>query len=302
MKKALRPLLILLLLAGHQWAFAQIDRGQLLADLKTLSSDEYGGRQTGENELARTYLLDALSEFISSYPTMVDTFGFLNRLRKQYTGHNITVTVPGTKYPDRYIVLSAHYDHVGTRDGVVYNGADDNASGTCALLALARHYRNNPPKHSIIFAFFDAEEMGLKGADRFVEDPPVDRDKILLNINMDMVSRNPDRTINICGQYDFPELAKFLKKAKKKTDLTVTQMHEGPEYTGANNWTMSSDHGMFLKRGIPYLYFGVEDHPGYHQPSDDFSEINPDFYYEVVQFVKETTNVFDKKLRGKSLR
>jgi Zn-dependent M28 family amino/carboxypeptidase len=302
MKHTLTFILFLAVVVASQEAYAQINRDQLLDDLKTLSSDEYGGRLTGDNELARNYLLEALTEFAPSYETLVDTFGFLNRLRKQYTGHNITVTVPGTKYPNRYLVLSAHYDHVGTREGVIYNGADDNASGTCALLALARHYQKNPPKHSIIFAFFDAEEMGLKGADRFVEDPPVDRDKILLNINMDMISRNPDRTINICGQYDFPELEKYLKKAKKKTDLTVTQLHEGPEAKGSDNWTMASDHGMFLKRGIPYLYFGVEDHPGYHQPSDDFAEINPNFYYEATLFVLETTRIFDKKLRGKALR
>ena len=75
--------------------------------------------------------------------------------------------ITGTKYPDSYLVLSAHYDHLGIRRGNIYNGADDNASGTVALLALAQYFRENPPKHSIIFAFFDAEELGLKGADRF---------------------------------------------------------------------------------------------------------------------------------------
>lgn len=273
---------------------AQIDKTQLLKDLEILSSDEYAGRATGENEKARTYLVNQLKEITPAYSTLIDTFGFLDFMKKQHTGHNVVAKITGTKFPKHYIVLSAHYDHLGIRDGNIYNGADDNASGTAALLALVAHFKKNPPKHSILFAFFDAEELGLKGADRFVEDPPVERDQILLNINMDMISRNHDNTINICGLYDFPKLNQVLKKVIKQHELTITTMHEGPEYTGSDNWTMSSDHGMFLKRGIPYLYFGVEDHPGYHQPTDDFAFINPDFFYAVTTLVGLTATRFDQ--------
>jgi len=278
---------------------AQIDKTQLLTDLEILSSDEYGGRVTGENEKARNYLLEQLKGAVPAYPSVVDTFGFLDFLKKKHTGHNVVVKINGSKYPEHYLVLSAHYDHLGTRDGKIYNGADDNASGTAALLSLFQHFQQNPPKHTIIFAFFDAEELGLKGADRFVEDPPVDLDKILLNINLDMISRNDQQTINICGTYDFPKLLSPMKKVIKKSELTVTKMHEGPEATGADNWTMSSDHGMFFRKGIPYLYFGVEDHPGYHKPEDDFEFITPDFYHQVTGLIKNISERFDQKLKKK---
>lgn len=278
---------------------AQIDKNQLLKDLEVLSSDEYAGRGTGKNEQARSYLIQQMGEINPAYSTLVDTFPFLDWRRKKWTGYNIVGQITGTKFPDQYIVLSAHYDHLGIRKDKIYNGADDNGSGTAALLALLHHFQKNPPQHSIIFAFFDAEELGLKGADRLVEDPPVARERILLNINMDMIGRNPDNTVNICGTYHFPMLNRPLNKVIRQRTLSVTKKHEGPNYKGADNWTMSSDHGMFLKRGIPYLYFGVEDHPGYHTPEDDFEYINQDFYYEVVNLVKTTTEHFDRKLNGK---
>lgn len=279
---------------------AQIDKSQLLEDLKILSSDAYAGRLLGENEKARNYLLDRVAEYDAIYAEKVDTFRFMDRLKKIHTGHNVIVQVKGTRYPDKYLVLSAHYDHVGIQGGEIYNGADDNASGTAALLALLPYFQSNPIRHSIIFAFFDAEERGLKGADRFTEDPPVPLEQILMNINLDMIGRNDENTINICGTYQFPELTKPLEKVIRKTDLIVTKKHEGPAYKGGDNWTRSSDHAPFADKDIPYLYFGVEDHPGYHQPSDDFEFINQDFFVQVVDLVQKTTERFDRKLKKKA--
>lgn len=293
-----KPLIFILCLTSPVFLSAQINETQLFKDLEILSSDEYGGRPSGDNEKARTYLLERLKDMPPAYAEKVDTFGFQDFLKKVRTGYNVVTKVTGTKYPDRYLVLSAHYDHLGIRKEKIYNGADDNASGTAALLALARYFQENPARHSLIFAFFDAEELGLKGADRFVEDPPFNRDQILMNINLDMVGRNNENTINICGTYDFPKLNRPLKKVIKKSSLNITKKHEGPGFEGADNWTMSSDHGKFLARGIPYLYFGVEDHPGYHKPTDDFEFINLEFFKTVTSLVKDTTERFDKKLRG----
>ena len=297
----LQPLLFIVFLSIPYFLLAQIDETQLFKDLEILSSDEYGGRPSGDNEKARTYLLEQLNDMAPAYAEKIDTFGFQDFLKKVRTGYNVVTRVEGTKYPDQYIVLSAHYDHLGIRRDNIYNGADDNASGTAALLALARYFQENPPRHSLIFAFFDAEELGLKGADRFVEDPPINRDQILMNINMDMVGRNNENTINICGTYDFPALNRPLKKLIKKSTLNITKKHEGPGFEGSDNWTMSSDHGKFLARGIPYLYFGVEDHPGYHKPTDDFEFINLEFFKTVTNLVKDTTERFDKKLKGRRM-
>lgn len=289
--------LTLILLLTSLSLSAQLNQTRLAKDLKILASDEYGGRPTGDNEKARNYLLAQLEDVAPIYAEKVDTFRFMDRLKKIHTGYNVVVQVEGTRYPDQYLVLSAHYDHLGVREGEVYNGADDNASGTTALLELVRYFKENPTRHSIIFAFFDAEERGLRGADRFTEDPPVPLAQIKMNINMDMVGRNNDNTINICGTYQFPVLTKPLKKVIRKSDLIITKKHEGPGYKGADNWTGSSDHARFAKKNIPYLYFGVEDHPGYHAPTDDFEFINLDFHYQVTELVRQTTERLDRKVQ-----
>lgn len=291
------PLLTFTLLLTSFSLTAQLDRNRLAKDLEILASDEYAGRPTGDNEKARNYLLEQLKDLAPAYAEKVDTFRFMDRLKKIHTGYNVIIQVEGTRFPEKYLVLSAHYDHLGEREGEIYNGADDNASGTTALLELVRYFKDNPARHSIIFAFFDAEERGLQGADRFTEDPPVALDQMLLNINLDMVGRNNDNTINICGTYQFPELSKPLKKVIQKSDLIITKKHEGPDYKGADNWTGASDHARFAQKDIPYLYFGVEDHPGYHAPSDDFEFINLDFFYQVTELVRQTTERFDKKAR-----
>src|SRR5690606_18370697 len=100
---------------------------------------------------------------------------------------NVLGWIKGTENPDSFIVISAHYDHEGVKKGIIYNGADDNASGVSALFSFAEYFKSNPPKHSVILAAFDAEELGLRGSKYFVENPIVPLEKIRLNINLDMV-------------------------------------------------------------------------------------------------------------------
>ena len=97
--------------------------------------------------------------------TYLQPFSFYKRFTKKvYDCNNIIGKITGTKHPEKYIVLTAHYDHVGEKNDKIYNGADDNASGISGILAAAAFYKKNPPKHSIIIIAFDAEELGLEGA------------------------------------------------------------------------------------------------------------------------------------------
>ena len=202
---------------------------------------------------------------------------------------NVVGYVAGTRRPGRYIVVSGHYDHVGIGRPVagdsIYNGADDNASGTAAMLELARYFAANPPGHSIIFVGFDAEESGLRGARAFVENPPVPRDSIIMNVNMDMLSRSERGELYAVGTYAHPALKPYIDRARVEARLKLLTGHEGPTATGSDNWTNSSDHGPFNRAGIPFLYFGVEDHAGYHAPSDEFRFITPDFYVNAIETV-----------------
>ncbi len=265
----------------------------LLAHVQELSSDKYEGRRTQEpgNLLAGEYIRRRFEAFgLSAFDsTYMQPFSFYSRWHKQrYDGLNLIGYIKGAEFPDQYIVLSAHYDHVGQRNGAIYNGADDNASGAGALLEMARYFSLHPPKHSIIFAAFDAEELGLRGADHFVEEPPVPLKQILLNINMDMISRNARNELFVVGTGYNPFLRNPVEKLSEGCLLSISFGHEISEPGQPDDWTMASDHGKFHQKNIPFLYFGVEDHEDYHQPTDDYERIMPEFYARAAEFILES--------------
>ena len=117
---------------------------------------------------------------------------------------NVIGRIGGTDDGARAIVVSAHYDHVGVRDGVTYPGADDNASGVAVLLAVARQLRRAAPRHPVLLVAFDAEELGLRGAEALVGSPLLPASTVALNVNLDMVSRNDDNEIFAAGTYQTP--------------------------------------------------------------------------------------------------
>ena len=194
------------------------------------------------------------------------------------------------------IVISAHYDHVGMKDSTtIYNGADDNASGTVALLALARYFTTNQPDNNIIFAFFDAEEDGLQGAKHFMQSVVVDSSFIKLNINMDMVGRGDKNEIYAVGTYFHPELKLYVKEAAKGKSIKVLFGRDDP--SKKLNWINSSDHAPFHKAGVPFIYFGVDDHADYHKPTDTAEKIKAVFYLETIAMIKDTVKHLDANLR-----
>jgi hypothetical protein len=129
---------------------------------------------------------------------------------------NVMGYVRGTAAPGEYLVVSAHFDHMGKKGGTIYYGADDNASGVAALLAIAQYFAAHPPQHSIIFVAFDAEEKGLQGAKTFVRNPPVKKDAILLNVNMDMIGRNTGNEIFISGTFSFLNFVRWWNRCVRR--------------------------------------------------------------------------------------
>lgn len=296
-----RRLIVCVFLFANAPIIAQeVDSLRLLSNLKELAADKYEGRNIGEkgNALARAYVIEQF-EAIGLRPidsTYVSAFTFWSRFkRRRYDGKNIVGWIKGCQYPERYIVVSAHYDHVGIKNGRIYNGADDNASGTCALVELADYFIQYPPQHSIIIVAFDAEEVGLQGAKCFVDEPPVPKDSIILNLNMDMISRNDSSTINICGTHHYPFLKPICRQVTDTSALNVTYGHDGSK-KWEQDWTYSSDHGSFHRANIPFLYFGVEDHQDYHKPEDDFENIQPTFYVNAVRMIIAITREMDAQL------
>jgi hypothetical protein len=275
---------------------------ELLSLQKTLSSDTFAGRGTGENQKAQklitTYFENiGLEKFNNSYSSK---FTFKDRKTKKERGAtNIIGYIKGTKYPNKYIVIGAHYDHLGIVNDTIYNGADDNASGTAALLVLAKHFAKYQPQHSIIFAAFDAEELGLHGSKSFVDHPPVALKDIKLDFNFDMISRNPNNEIYVVGTFPYPQFKPLIDVLRKDSSLKVSYGHDDPKDKTKDYWMFSSDNGPFHEKGIPNITFSEEDHPSYHKPTGDFVNINPIFYQNVVKLIQKTIENIDQNFPAK---
>jgi hypothetical protein len=222
----------------------------------------------------------------ASLPPMVD-------------GVNLLGLVRGTAHPDRYIVVSAHYDHLGMKEGRIYDGADDNASGSAAILAIAEWAIAHPPQNSILFAWFDGEESGLLGSEAFVERPPIPLEKIAADVNLDMVSRSVKGELFAAGAWRWPVMQPLIDSLVAVSLVTLRQGHDGG--AGEDDWTHRSDMGPFHDKRIPFMSFDVEEHIDYHQPSDIVQNIQPEFYYRSVRAIAEFLRRLDASLDAVAL-
>jgi Zn-dependent M28 family amino/carboxypeptidase len=277
----------------------RIDGPGMIDAMAVLAHDSLEGRRVGTPgaERARSFLLREFEQrgLVPVGAVRTQEFEFTGRGGTTPTrGVNVMGMVRGTVHPDRYIVVSAHYDHLGIRNGQVYNGADDDASGTAALLALGEWIREHPQRHSLIFVAFDAEESGLRGARAFVANPPVPIDRVLMNVNLDMVSRSPRNELFAVGTRAYPYLRSYVDEAARLSKIELLTGHEGPGLPPGDDWTDSSDHGPFNDARIPFIYLGVEDHPGYHQPSDDVQDITREFYVEAMETALDLLLILDR--------
>ena len=164
------------------------------------------------------------------------------------------------------------------------------------LFAIAVYFKKNKPAHSIIYAAFDGEESGFLGSAKFIKEPPVKKESILLNINMDMVAHNDKNELYASGTYHYLALKPTLEQIAKTAKVKLILGHDRPEQK-SDDWTNQSDHFVFHRQKIPFVYFGVEDHKDYHQPTDDYANINRKFYVQAVETILEAVKMFDKDLK-----
>ena len=290
--KVFKVLLVFIILNGCSRV---IKPKQLFTDVKELSSDRYKGRKTGtaENQMAAEYIVGRFKSIgLKAYADdFRKPFTFKEKSGTEVKATNLIGYIAGKK-PDA-IVISAHYDHVGESKGEVYNGADDNASGVGGLLAIAEYFSKNKPEHTLIFAAFDAEEAGLQGAKAFVRNLPVDSARLKLNVNMDMISRSKKNELYVVGTFHYPLLKSHVVTTHPKIKLLFG--HDDPKL-GKDDWTNQSDQAAFHAKRIPFLYFGVEDHPDYHQPTDDYEKIDKAFYNNAVSSILEVVKNLDQSV------
>lgn len=269
---------------------------QLLKDVEVLASDAYQGRKTGTKgaEMARAYITARFQKLgLKSYPQNVNyaqEFTFNSRGGAKVNGTNVIGYIPGKT--SNVIVVSAHYDHLGVVKDEVFNGADDNASGTAGLLKIAAYFSKNKPNNTIIFAAFDAEEMGLQGAKAFVANPPVPINTISVDLNMDMISHSDKGELYVCGTFKYPALKKHVDTNRK--DIKVILGHDDPKL-GHDDWTNQSDQGAFNAKNIPFLYFGVEDHKDYHKATDEYETITKQFFSNAATAVLDVVKSLDNQ-------
>lgn len=277
--------------------FKILDSLQMVTDLQQLSSDAFKGRQAGTPEIALSH------ELIQNRLRQagVDSFatGFFQPFTLSGLEHkNLLAVIKGSLKPDEYIVLGAHYDHIGVRtsDGNVYNGADDNASGVAAVLAAAKYFKAHPPKHSVVFALWAAEEVGLRGSKYFTDNLPgtLTLAQIKFNLNLDMIARSDNNKIWGCGTYSYPAYKYLIDSLQGKTTVELKAGFDSP--SSPQNWTNLSDQGSFHAKGIPFLYLGVEDHADYHKVTDEFSKVDPARFNENANIAAQMMLLLDRKL------
>ncbi len=172
------------------------------------------------------------------------------------------------------LVIGAHYDHIGAMKAAkdnsdsIYNGADDNASGTAGLIAVADAFAKveQKPARTVVFVAFSAEEKGLLGSSWFVNHPPFPEKKIIAMLNMDMIGRNADHLLWLVGTRESPDIARIVKRLNKKTGFTL--LYEKGGLIGG------SDHYSFYSKDIPFMFFFSGFHDDYHQTGDEAEKIN----------------------------
>lgn len=272
---------------------------QLYADVRILAADDMQGRLVGTtgSARARTYLIERLRA-IGVEPVLA---GFEQPFEAEHDGDvlkgvNLIGRIRGSGKSDRVLLIGAHYDHFGSRDGKILNGADDNASGVAVLLSIAERFARERPVHDVVFALWDAEEQGFYGSKAFVAEPPLPLSRIVLNLNLDMMSRSDRDELWLAGAHHSPFLRARFEQLAAQAPVSLKLGHDGPPWKGTDDWTDGSDHSVFHHKGIPFAYLGVEDYPDYHQPSDDFAAIPKDFFARSAATALLAARLFDREL------
>jgi hypothetical protein len=305
---------VLLVLAGacaggslSRAGTASPDSMRVRSDIEFLASDALSGRGTGTagNDsatawAARRYAALGLKPML---PTFLQPFTARSAMLAHNGGaaalpsNNVVAYLPGTSDALRHqvIVIGAHIDHLGTSTAgaldpdakdAIRNGADDNASGTAAVLELARLLSARPLRRSVLFVNFSGEELGLLGSQYFVEHSPVPLDSIVAMLNFDMVGRLRDDKLIVYGVATARELPALLDSANATVGLTVRGVGDG---------FGPSDQSSFFAKNIPVLHFFTDLHDDYHRASDDADKINAAGEAKVIALAAGVARAIDAR-------
>lgn len=298
---------------------------ELKKHLYIVASDSMEGRETGSvgQKKAGKYLISQYQKDNIAFPKGAQNYyqhipaAFLNAKKNENLpdSENIWAYIEGTEKPDEIIVLSAHYDHIGTKKGAVFNGADDDGSGTVALLEMAQAFQlakkaGHGPKRSILFLHVTGEEHGLHGSRYYSENPLFPLKNTVADINIDMIGRRDEahaNTNNYVYLIGSDRLSTELDQISKEVNEKYVHLDLDFKYNAVNDpnhFYERSDHYNFAKHGIPsvFLFNGV--HADYHRKTDTVDKIEFDALTKRTQLAfhiawelanRENRIVVDKK-------
>lgn len=269
----------------------------LKKNLYIIASDEMQGRNTGEpgQKKAGEYIVNQYKVLGIPFPKGADSYyqkvpsefmkkGFSPKLNDS---ENIWAYIEGSEKPEEVLVVSAHYDHVGMKNGEIYNGADDDGSGTVAVMEIAKAFMEakkagKGPKRSILFLHVTGEEHGLHGSRYYSENPLFPLKNTIADINIDMVGRrdflnpNDNNYIYVIGS---DRLSSELHTINEEMNNKYVHLRLDYKYNDRNDPEQiyyRSDHYNFAKKGIPAIFFFNGIHEDYHKPTDKVEKIEFD--------------------------
>ena len=285
-----------------------ITADELKNHLYVFASDEMQGRETGHKgqKLAAEYLRNFYMDNGFTSPIEENNYyqhipsSYFSRSKEPMDSENVVAFIEGTEKPDEIIVISAHYDHVGVdEEGNVYNGADDDGSGTIAILEIAQAFKEamkngQGPKRSILFLHVTGEEIGLYGSRYYSENPIFPLENTVCNLNIDMVGRiDPDKAEN-------PEYIYLIGSDRLSQELHDVSEEVNEKYTNLeldykfnaeddpNRFYYRSDHYNFAKHNIPVIFYFNGTHEDYHKPTDTPDKIEYDLLEKRAQLIFQT--------------
>jgi Zn-dependent M28 family amino/carboxypeptidase len=288
---------------------ATITEKDLAKHLFIYASDEFEGRNTGEpgQKKAAAYLKEFYVDHGIASPLDADDYyqdipaSFLNQGGRSglKDSENVVAFIKGSEKPDEIVVISAHLDHVGIKNGKIYNGADDDGSGTVAVLEIAEAFQKavkdgKRPKRSVLFLHVTGEEKGLLGSSFYVQHPIFPIANTVVDLNIDMIGRIDDR------HKDNPNFVYLIGADKLSTELHELSEAMNTKYTkidldykyndesDPNRFYYRSDHYNFAKYKVPIIFYFNGTHEDYHQPSDTPDKINYDLLQTRARLVFHT--------------
>jgi len=273
--------------------------------LYVYASDYFEGRETGTRGQKKA--VDFIRQFYSSHAINAaqGTEDYFQPMELNIKGEmvkteNVAAIIEGSEFPDEYIVISSHLDHVGIQNGMIHNGADDDGSGSVSLLEIAEAFQEaaaagQGPKRSILFLHVTGEEKGLLGSAYYANNPLYPLANTMVNLNVDMIGRldpkREDKDPNYIYLIGADKISQELHDISEATNKRYTQIKL--DYTfnddkDPNRFYYRSDHYNFAKKNIPVIFYFNGTHEDYHAPGDTPDKINYEMLAKRSQLIFHT--------------